>query len=400
MSENATNNDLTQARDNMVNAPEQFKRNEEKRDAIKSQSFVGNTLVLAWGQGGGNVGSLTHDKKLLTVAVNTSVQDLKEINAFRKIHIEGKDGSGNNRDRAYYMFEESYGDILEPVYELVEEYDINQIAVVGTSNGGTASGTTAPSIAVLKNKYPKKIVYGIGIVGSIKESHNKLENGKNFITELENLNVPYLLFENDCIKSTDLSEVYSGINKAIADTIEVLDGYMYDAAKNGNLDTMDKASLFKPGRMSVTVIDEIKTSVSSDITVDEYMIDRIENNLQSGIGNFCNTYGVFLSTPNLGKFDTHFTKIQDKYGEADRTFTHFQDSNGLAPEAVIIQSGLDAPIERFELIESRLNERQEVRRRSLPKSTVDTSFLKENHLDEKDGPVEEPSSDPLALFKR
>lgn len=349
----------------MVETSEQFANQENAN--VDAPLYVGSSVVLGVGQGGGNVTTIMTQRNFPTVAINSSLLDLEKVDAVKTIHIKNVEGSGKNSDRALEMFLESPKEILKGALKLIDEVEPETIFVVGTGTGGTGSGMVAPITASLRRIYPNKLVIAIGILGSIKEDALAQTNAKNFIKDLEEqTNAPYMLFDNDSVQGS-LDDVYDKVNTYIADAIESVDGYMYDSSESGNLDRMDRFTTFKPGRISVTRVNEVTTSIANDTDVDAEIIRAIESNHQVQVGDLVQSYGIYLSSTDRSKFDENFIKVQNHFGEG-LVFKHLQDANDVAPELLVIMAGLDAPLQRYSLIEKRIAEYKGKERKGLPNS--------------------------------
>jgi len=332
------------------------------------KDLMTNTLVLGLGQAGGNVTSLAYERNILTAAINTSQKDLYETNAHIKIHMSDIDGSGKDRDFSFEMFKENYQSLLQPIFDLIDSNDINNIAIVASGTGGTGSGIFAPVLAFLNNKYGDKLIYGVAILGSIKEDYLAQSNAKEFLKEVdEKLSVPYMIFDNDSVEG-NVHEVYKTINNDIINKICVIDGYMYDASDIANIDNSDKTRLYKSGRFLISTIDNISTSLTNDIDAEDNIISSIRKSHQTDIGEFVDTYGIYINSNDLNKFDYNFVKLQNEFGQSVTMFKHIQLYNGKSPEIAVIMTGLESPVDRFNLIDRRMSEYESKERRALPNS--------------------------------
>lgn len=339
---------------------ENLSKIQSKKESYKMKMTAS---VIGIGAGGGNIAHLmSYYDGYATAAFNTTQADMVDLNVDHKVAIENVNGSGKDRAFSANEFKRSYKSFFE--HDGIKELMKNDlIFIVGTGGGGTGTIISPMAAAYLKTEYPNKMIFMIGVLGSIKEDLVSQKNMREFMSDLENkLDIPYLLFDNNRARNKVGDEVYEKVNHDVVTAIRVLSKEFFIENSRSNIDGRDYARLtsFK-GLMSVITIPKLNISVSEE-NVD--LIGRIQNAIENSTAvttNSPDAYGFFMNAdPEVYHLiDTTFDDVQNSIAgipTSGLVFRHLQNNSGQGPEFAMIMSGMAAPMDRFKMIERRIAE--------------------------------------------
>jgi hypothetical protein len=372
----------------MSNEAENLLTNAIKENQGKIKMKMGNSGmripagVIGVGAGGGNIAHLMSSYGYLTAAFNTAEADMADLRVGAKVTMKNVNGSGKDRAFAATEFKRSFKSFFE--HDMIKEIlDNDLIFIVGTGGGGTGTVISVMIAGYLKNEYPEKTIFAIGILGSIKEDLISQKNMKEFISDLENkTNCPYMLFDNNRVKNKFGDDVYDTVNQDVVNSIRILSKEYFLENSRSNIDGRDYARLTSyTGLTSVVSVDNLNISVADE---DIDLIQKIKqsaDNSSAIVTQNPDAYGFFMNTSiNVySRVDTTFDDVQLKMGKnlGKPVFKHLQNSSGNGPEFAVIMTGMQAPIERFNLIEKRIEEYEKVTEKNLiPSVERDSSALK------------------------
>lgn len=344
-----------------------------ERDNMSNKPLAG---VIGVGAGGGNVAHLLTEFGYQTIALNTTLADMQDLNTTFKFVIEGIDGSGKDRGFSSTEFKRYYKSFFEDSRtKQILENDI--IYVIGTGGGGTGTIVSVMVAGYLKHEYPNKIIILVGLLGSIKEDLVSQRNMREFMSDLENRSggAPYMLFDNNRVKNKVGDDVFEAVNQDAVSAIRLLTREFFVENNRSNIDGRDYARLTSfSGLLSVITIDNLNITVTEE-SVD--LTSRIQAAIDAStaiVTRDPDAYGFFMNTQQdvYRMVDTTFDDIQSKIGRptAGLVFKHLQQKSGQGPEFGMIMTGMDAPLERFSMIEKRIAEYENMKDKAkLP--TVD-----------------------------
>jgi len=325
--------------------------------------------VIGVGAGGGNVAHLLTGRGYDTAAFNTTKSDMIGLDVDVKIILPNIDGSGRDREFSKNEFKKSYKNFFahDKIQKLLEN-DI--IFVVGTGGGGTGTIISIMTAGYLKNEYPNKTIFIIGLLGSIKEDQISQKNMQEFMYDLENRSsgCPYLLFDNNKVKSIG-DDVYSIVNNEVVDAIKLLSKSYFVENTRSNIDSRDYARLTSFGGLtSVIQLDKLNISVVDDtVDINSKVSDAILKSTNI-VTSDPESYAFFLNiqAENYSLIDLTFNDIQEKIGRptAGLVFKQLQDYSGDGPEMCIIMTGMASPVDRFDMIRKRIAEYSNVKNKS------------------------------------
>ena len=123
---------------------------------------------IAVGQAGGNVGSLFEAAGHTVLYINTSQEDLDTLESVQhKYHIDGAEGSANDRNRSKELIISNWDEIEFWINEIIKE---KYIFVIFSAAGGTGSGVSPMLMEYLICNEPDRYIGAITILPDKTES--------------------------------------------------------------------------------------------------------------------------------------------------------------------------------------------------------------------------------------
>lgn len=121
--------------------------------------------VLAIGEGGSSIGEYAAQKGFSVLAINTALIDFEKLKTVRpdsRIHLEGWEGAGRNRE----VGREAILTHSEKIYEKAKVVfkDCDMIYIAATTSGGTGSGGMSVGIEILSELNKR-----IGVITTLPE---------------------------------------------------------------------------------------------------------------------------------------------------------------------------------------------------------------------------------------
>jgi hypothetical protein len=355
---------LLQGLDENHSAMKATKNLRERTDSMGVRKSLAG--IIGVGAGGGNVAHLLTSADYFTAALNTAQADMKDINVNVKIAIENVNGSGKDRSFSAKEFKGFYPSFFnhDGIKKLLEN---DTIFIVGTGGGGTGTIISIMVAGFLKTEYPNKTIILVGLLGSTKEDLVSQYNMREFMSDLDTkaAECPYMLFDNNKVKNKVGDDVYDIVNQDAIAAIRVVAQEFFVENARSNIDGRDYARLTSfGGLLSVIIVDKLNISVTEE-SAD--LIPRLKSALASTtaiVTENPDAYGFFMNTqPDLySKIDTTFDDIQSFIGKptAGLVFRHLQNNTQVGPELAIIMTGMAAPIDRFKIIDRRIEEYETV----------------------------------------
>jgi cell division GTPase FtsZ len=336
------------------------KKLKERNTMVAEGKFIAG--VIGVGAGGGNVAHLLTEYGYDTAALNTAQADMQDINVNTKIVIKGIDGSGKDRTFSATEFKRYYKSFFEDdrIKKLLEQ-DI--IYIIGTGGGGTGTIVSIMVAGFLRNEFPNKTIILVGLIGNIKEDLVSQRNMLAFLSDLENkaADCPYMLFDNNRVKGKYGDDVFAAVNHEAVSAIRLLTREFLVENARSNIDSRDYARLTSHGGMlSVISIDKLSISVTEERVDLTSRVRAAMENSTAIVTRDPDAYGFFMNAQHevYSMIDTTFDDIQNMIGRptAGLVFKHLQDSTGQGPEFGIIMAGMASPLDRFMMIERRIEE--------------------------------------------
>lgn len=150
--------------------------------------------VVGIGQGGGNFAQGFDDiGGYNTLAINTSLEDLKTLKVRNKLHIPDAEGCNKSRKKALGFAKNHYGLIVEHIVKAIDlnkekNKNVKQNLLLSFSIGGGTGGGIGPIIAdMISSKYKDLNVMVVCVLPNKEESLVIRENAKACIKQLYNI---------------------------------------------------------------------------------------------------------------------------------------------------------------------------------------------------------------------
>lgn len=326
--------------------------NEEVK--IKPSSIDDDRLLKIAVIGTGNCGSMLANDAcealgLDGAAINGSERDLKLVSCPRVIPFKTGDGKGTGKDRdtAKKFFLEDSGLTLDKKFIGVIEN--NDVIIVSTSTGGGyGSGSSTELLELLIEMYPSKLFIAAGVLPFQSEQYSAFEGTKNWLRELSNLNVAYMLYDNNRFKGMTPNKAARLVNENFVRDIKVLQGDFIGRTFTGGIDERDMLTVLSAGRR--IVIDSIEGLEPSDIkngSIIQTIADHIKNNSAHAELVSDKVIDASAMMYTLGEeFDEFKGSIKDdlqnQFGAHVKDPTNFSDEENVNSVAIVL-SGLSAP---------------------------------------------------------
>lgn len=331
----------------------------EIKDELTTNSKKRPVLIIGMGQCGANVAHLANREGFRTCAVNTSEEDLKKCIVEEKFIYENAKGSGKERSRSKSIFADnidSFVSFLSEKFGNVPTY-----IVVCSAGGGTGGGSGPMCANFLKNNFPDKNIFLIVVQGSIAEDIKSQENMAEVLEELLKTDINYLMFDNDRAGQYDnIDEMYSHINQDIVNACKFISRSYFVENTRSNIDEMDMQKLYLENKRMMIVTGNFDRKISSRESYIDQMIKAIDNSSQIPPTGNPMSYAFFMSVEDriYDSLDTNFRDIVEKYGESYETYKHLQDRTDIddCPDFVVCMTGLSDCVERYELINRRIED--------------------------------------------
>ncbi len=206
-------------------------------DSINKEAFGGGVLSKYYGK-------QKFTSHVETVAINTAVNDLKELRftkAKDRIHVPYLHGVGANRPVGKKCFEDNKELLLRAIEE---RGDFDVAFVISSASGGTGSSFLPILIDAMKERY-KYNVYGIVVLPFREEGSIYLQNSVFCLKELMDGNSDgNIIVDNQFLKhlGKDIKSAYDEINRTIAERflflLKALDSEMMMVTDLGDFKTV------------------------------------------------------------------------------------------------------------------------------------------------------------------
>lgn len=320
--------------------------------------------IIGLGNAGNQIAKLADLAGIRSAAINTSQQDLDNLEGGNcpVIKIGDDGGCGKNRNLAIEIIKENYTWLFKELDGMFDDMDI--VYLCGASGGGTASGAMPVLTHLLKTKYSSMNYGNIVILPSMYESVITHTNTINCIRDLRNYNVPFMMYDNSRCLEKNPVDLYNAVNEQIISDIKILRG---DATKittpYGMIDDQDLYKLINtPGLTKISTISELKENDLDNISIDEMIVKSLKETLSVDIDRdkIVQRMGVILHLPKvlLGKIDRSYHTLKDYVGTPIEVFEHISESNDDIGFISVILTGLTYPENKVIQISKHINDNQ------------------------------------------
>lgn len=320
--------------------------------------------VIGLGNAGNQIAHLANQAGIRSAAINTSQQDLDNLEGGNcpTIKIGDDGGCGKNRNLAIEIVKENYTWLFKELDGMFDDMDI--VYFCGASGGGTASGAMPILTHLFKTKYPGMNYGNIVILPSMYESVITHTNTIHCIKDLRNYQVPFMMYDNSRCNEKNPVDLYNRVNEQIISDLKILRG---DATQittpYGMIDDQDLYKLINTnGLMKISSISQLKENDLDNISIDEIIVKSLKETLSVDIDRdkVIQRMGVILHLPKvlLGKVDRSYLTLKEYVGTPIEVFEHICESPDDVGFISIILSGLSYPENKVIQISKHINDAQ------------------------------------------
>lgn len=316
--------------------------------------------VIGAGMFGGTVVKTGADLGLPGIVLNASKKDIEvfdNIEGISSFVVGDGNGTGKNRDVAKEFLLNSISVVEE---EKISETIINNdiIVVAGAAGGGFGSGTVPSLITILTQLYPEKLIMALTSLPDIDESYTAQKHAEDFMRELLELNIPYLVYDNNKFKALSADKIHSLVMENIKTDLQIISGmYVTENVDGSNIDERDLlTTLSTPGRIIPTLLFPYK---ESDASIAVMIKDKIDKSAHSEMEND-KVVAAMATMYNLteevvaDKVASLKADLRATFGEPISDYRNEAIYNGVGDQFVsVILTGLTAPNTRIDEIISK-----------------------------------------------
>lgn len=334
-----------------INDPKKRRKKEMGKELLK----IG---VIGMGNCGGQMADYASGAGFDAVAINASQDDLNGlVNKVECFLVGDGNGTGKSRDNAKEFLRE-HSTIFkdERLISSITSHDVNVIAT--SIGGGFGSGSSLEVVSILSQIYPDRLFIPVGVMPFMSEGYTAQNHSIEWIQELEWMNVPYILYDNDRFAGHPEQFVCESIAKEFVNNLQVMRGdYVYDT-KTGGIDPRDLlTTLSTPRRLVIVGM----SGLSDDEVIEKSLIRTIKDVLdaQSAHADMMDDKQIMASATMYclpEEFDVYKGTVrpdlQEIFGDHISDYTNFADitttTNAEAnPCMAVILAGLTAPQTRI-----------------------------------------------------
>ena len=330
-----------------------------------------NVGVLGSGNFGGQVASLAVKYKFPAIAINASEQDLRLLddNVIPFIVGDGK-GTGKSAEYAKEFLLQHLSFVKDD--EFVKFINMNDVIIMASSAGGGFGANTTPVLTqILAEMYPDKLFIPLAVYPSEDETYTAQVNTQNYMKNIIEANVPYLVYDNDKFKKLSPTESAKKVNENIIIDLMVLRGDFIEETNIGGIDARDLlTTLSTPGRMIIDMINPLEESNLDDKSIVKTVRNHMNETAHVALVDdkiiMASAVSYFVDK-DLDKYTSAIkTELQEVFGVHITDYRN-EAVNTKGDDSYIctILAGLNAPttridriIARKEAIDKQLNERQ------------------------------------------
>lgn len=332
---------------------------------------------LAIGEGGSNIVEYAAEKGFSTIAINSAKIDLDKLKIIPedcKIHLDGWEGAGRNRETGKQAVLAHTKSIFKKVSEKFKDFDM--VFVVASTAGGTGSGGLPVTIEILT-----ELEIPIGAVTILPDKNESPKAHMNALecfsdlSQFEQLNSTFIIDNdraNTIFKGYDKSEIYQSSNKQLIDNFAEICKLTSQASFVSNFDKNDLLEILN--ERGYTLISKV-TVPTDELNNSDDIISTIRNSWDMvsspnvGYGQIVKA-GIFGIVPKKLTSMIDAKRIFEETGiPYDITEAYYSNEDKENCTFYTILSGLSFPMSRLkkmeqemQLIESELIEKIETSR--------------------------------------
>lgn len=358
-------------------------------------------LYVGIGQCGNKIVDSFAGHKNKAIAINTTQKDMNgliNVNKNNMINIEAngtKGGAGKTPALGKKAMLEHIDEVMEKIEMVGKESDY--IVLCAGLGGGTGSGGTPVLIqSLLAQK--KKIMLLLTLpddTEGVEVQVNAFNSCLNILKIIESYKVPYILIENNKIRSRMNSTNnfdWSSVNQSLG---KVFSQFNASANKTSSYTTFDetdyKKTLFVQGMMTLVKVTMDLSEINNDNALRDailnawrdknYFVD-FDHQTATMITTIIEAPEKFLSNrDNYKLLTTSLLKLRDMCGsvspyEGIYSYDGKQEAN--RKDKVIVYcmlTGLKAPMEKLSSLQAKARAEQEAMKRKTEENKIDLSAL-------------------------
>lgn len=316
--------------------------------------------LLCFGEGGSNIGEYATQKGFKVIAVNSANIDLEKLKVIPRdcrIHLEGWEGAGRNRD----VGKEAVLSHVETIFEKAKDKfsDCDLVFAVGSTSGGTGSGALPVGVEILSEI--KDFVGAITILPDKHESPKAYMNALECFSELsqfEQLNSVFVIDNdkaNHIFYGHDKTQIYQLSNQQLIDNFSEICALTDHSSFISNFDKHDLLEIIN--ERGCTLVSKIIVPIEKIAELND-----IASVIKKSWSNVCSPdigYGQIVKAGIFGKIPRDLTTkidvktIFEEVGIPYDIFSAYYPNNEHQNHCIFytILSGLSFPIERLKQME-------------------------------------------------
>lgn len=324
--------------------------------------------ILAFGEAGSNIAEQATSKGISSVVVNTAKLDLnklKNIPSDCKIHLEGWEGAGRNRDEGKEAAIKYAEQIAEKAYQKLHDCDI--VFVAGSCAGGTGSGGLPIGIEIVSEF--KNYVGVITILPDINESLKAQMNTLECFSELSQFEQLGSIFVIDNEKIRQIyqnktkREIYQITNSQLIDNLVEAASLTRQTSYISNFDENDLLEILNErGCCTISKVhipaDEVQTSSQlSEFIQHSWYMNCFSDSNKGQIVKSAILAKIAEHSTNLIDHEQIFSEIGMPYDIIESYYSNEGNSNHYTIYTIL--SGLSFPENRLSRIENIIQDAEE-----------------------------------------
>lgn len=321
-----------------------------------------NIAVVGIGNAGNQVAELAKKEYGVPgVAINSSEKDIATLQTVEGLIVGDEKGAGKDRRTAKEFMRDGVRELLEKpeLRSVIKDNEI--IFIVSSTGGGTGSGMSPVLREILSKVYPSKHFILVGILPPLAESIAAQQNSIEYLKELTAQNPVFMLYDNNNITNTSMSNVMKTINRELVEDLVAIRGdYQLDTPYN-SIDEKDMLRIIEtPGRIVVNRVTGFKEKDIDVKSIEQRLIDTIKNSTHSEIDRdkIVKRQGLIINLNETlyESLDTNLPDVRGLIGEAIEGFEHVHLNDNVPSRVVLITSGMSVPDDRITKVVQRIEE--------------------------------------------
>lgn len=350
----------------------------EERKGILNVGFIG------CGNFGGQIANAAVEEGFPSIAVNASKRDFATLSEDVVPFLVGDGkGTGKSREVAKEFFLNHINIVKDEV--ITKFIDNNDVIIIGGSAGGGYGSGSVPSLTqVLMEVYPDKCFRVVTTFPSIAETYEAQNHAEQFMSDILDLNIPYIVYDNDNFKNVEATEMNKLIIRKVVEDMKILRGDYILETTTGGIDERDLLTLNStPGRTVCALLDNFEESMIENDSIVTTLKQAMVKSANAAIvdDKVIAASGIMYNlTSDLKKYGANIaTDLQDTFGAHIGDFRNEVVDEEAGAFIACVISGLTAPTTRIDkIITRRMSIEKEINDRkaaSTKLNTVETGKL-------------------------